>query len=101
MRVVELIEREERCIMSDPGFILLTIIALCLPLFGSIIYFGLKSRKANLDKWLKETNARSVQSQISANQLDVCSLLYGNLMIHPRLPYHSSSTTAAIKTLEG
>jgi hypothetical protein len=75
--------------MNNPGFILLAIIALCVPLFGSIIYYGLKSRKANMDQWIKETNARLVESQFALNNISVSSLLYGNF-------YDSSPTKVCL-----
>lgn len=71
--------------MNNPAFILLAIITFCFPLFGLVIFYGLKSRKADLDKWLKETNAQLVESQLPRHQLNVSSLLYGNF-------YDASST---------
>lgn len=71
--------------MNNPVFILFAIIALCVPLFGLIIFYGLKSRKADLDKWLKETNAQLVEAKLPRHQLNVNSLLYGNF-------YDASST---------
>ena len=64
--------------MNNPELILFAIIALCVPLFGIIIYYGLKSRKAKIDQWLNKTNARLVESQVILNNLSVHSLLYGN-----------------------
>ena len=75
--------------MNNPEFILLAIIALCVPLFGVIIYYGLKSRKSDMGKWLKETNARLVESQFSQNNLSISSLLYGNF-------YDSSPTNVCL-----
>lgn len=71
--------------MNNPAVILLAIIALCIPLFGLIVFFGLKSRKAGLEQWLNETNAKRVESQLPQQQLSVSSLLYGSF-------YDASST---------
>ena len=75
---------------SNPEAILFSIIALCFPLFGLIMYFGLKSRKRDLEKWMQETNARLIRSQSSLKHLDNCSILYGNF-------YDSSPTVVGLK----
>ena len=62
----------------NPDVILLSIIAGCVPVFGLIIYFGLKSRQRNLDTWMRETTARLVRAQISCRTFKPASLVYGN-----------------------
>lgn len=71
--------------MNNPAVILLAIIALCIPLFGLIIFFGLKSRKADLEQWLNETNAQLVEAKLPLHHLSLKTLLYGNF-------YDASST---------
>lgn len=63
---------------DNAGLLLLSIITLCVPIFGLIIYYGLKSRQYDIDQWIKDTNAQLVQSKMSDKKLDISSLLYGN-----------------------
>jgi hypothetical protein len=64
--------------MNDPGLILLSIIALCVPVFGLIIYYGLKNRQHSIEKWIDETDAALVLSQTTLCRSDIHSMLYGN-----------------------
>jgi hypothetical protein len=75
-------------ILDNAGLTLLTIIVLCVPVFGLIIHYSLKNRQNTLEQWIKETNAGRVQSEMSMNERDVHSLLYGN--------FHDSSMTCVV-----
>ena len=63
---------------NNPDVILLSLIAGCVPVFGLIIYYGLKSRQRNLATWMHQTTARFVQAQISCRTFKPASLVYGN-----------------------
>ena len=64
--------------IESPEVILLLIIALCVPVFGLLIFYCLKYRQNNIEQWIKNTNALLVKSKISSNKLNIHSLLYGN-----------------------
>jgi hypothetical protein len=74
---------------KDPAIALFSIIGLCIPLFGFIIYYGLKNRQQTNDQGLAETNANVALASISLQQGSIKHLLYGNF-------YDTSNTVVTL-----
>lgn len=63
--------------MNNAEIALFSIIALCFPIFGGIIYFGLKSRNNFIEQEMEKTNAAFVKTQMSLPDKAIKSIVYG------------------------